>query len=128
MSIKPRTMLALGAIGAFGAVLAGAFGAHGLRARVDTELLAVFLTGAQYQMYHSLALLALAAVQASELKSRWFAHAATCFVAGILLFCGSLYLLALTGVRELGAITPLGGLLFLAGWVLVTVGAWHERH
>ena len=100
------------------AVAAGAFGAHALRARVPVELLAVFETGARYHMYHALALLAVAwASQA------WPGPAVTAagwlFVGGIVLFSGSLYLLALTGVRWLGAITPIGGAAFLAGWALL---------
>ncbi|MBK6287841.1 MAG: DUF423 domain-containing protein [Gammaproteobacteria bacterium] len=122
-----RTIFALGAAGALTAVIAGAFGAHGLRHRLDADLLAVFLTGAQYQMYHSLALLAVGAAQASDLRSRWFGRAALSFVAGMILFSGSLYLLAFTGMRQLGAITPIGGVLFLLGWILLMVGAWRER-
>ena len=122
-----RTIVVLGAAGAFAEVVVGAFGALGLRQRLDPDMLAIYLTGAQYQMYHSLALLALGAVQASELRSRWFRRAAFCFVAGTILFSGSLYFLALSGVRLLGAITPFGGLLFLLGWILVIIGAWRER-
>ena len=115
-----RWFIAVGAIAAGLAVAAGAFGAHGLRGRLDTELLAVFETAARYQMYHALALFAVAwAVR------RWpespAALAGWCFVAGIVVFSGSLYALALTGTRWLGAITPLGGLAFLAGWAIL---AW----
>ena len=113
-----RIFAALGAASGFIAVTAGAFGAHGLRARLTPELLAVFDTGARYQMVHALALLAVAWA-----ISRWPGRAAVasgwCFVAGTLLFSGSLYLLALTGLRSLGAITPAGGVLFLAGWLLL---------
>lgn len=113
-----RLFTALGAASAFVAVGAGAFGAHGLRARLTPELLAVFETGARYQMYHALALIVVAWA-----TSRWPASSAAaagwCFVAGTVLFSGSLYALALTGVRWLGAVTPLGGLAFLAGWLLL---------
>lgn len=122
-----RTIVVLGALGALTAVAAGALGAHGLRQRLDPDMLAIYLTGAQYQMYHSLALLALGAAQASELRSRWFRRAAFSFVVGMILFSGSLYFLAFTGLRLLGAITPFGGVLFLLGWILVIVGAWRER-
>jgi uncharacterized membrane protein YgdD (TMEM256/DUF423 family) len=103
-------------------VALGAFGAHGLRARVSADLLAVFETGVRYQMYHALALLAL-----SLAWSRWSsAHltaAGYLFIAGIVLFSGSLYLLTLTGARWWGAVTPLGGVAFLAGWIALLLAA-----
>jgi uncharacterized membrane protein YgdD (TMEM256/DUF423 family) len=118
-----RIFAALGAASGFVGVAAGAFGAHGLKARLTPELLAVFDTGARYQMIHALALLAVAWA-----ISRWPGRAAVasgwCFVAGTLIFSGSLYLLALTGVRGLGAITPVGGVLFLLGWLLLALAAW----
>lgn len=110
-----RLFAGLGALLAGLAVVAGAFGAHALRARIGPEMLAVFETGARYQMYHALALLALAWA-----TTQWqLPHAAPVgwlFVAGIVLFSGSLYLLALTGARGFGAITPIGGVAFIAGW------------
>ena len=118
-----RVFAALGAASGFIGVAAGAFGAHGLKARLTPELLAVFDTGARYQMVHALALLAVAWA-----ISRWPGRAAVasgwCFVAGTLIFSGSLYLLALTGMRGLGAITPVGGVLFLLGWLLLALAAW----
>lgn len=115
-----RLFWILGCLFALLAVGAGAFGAHALRARLPADLLAVFETGARYQMYHALALLAV-----SWAAARWPGTAVVAagwlFVAGILLFSGSLYLLSLTGVRWLGAITPLGGVAFLGGWLLL---AW----
>lgn len=122
-----RIMLVAAAGGGFCAVATGAFGAHGLRGQLEPELLQVFLTATQYLMFHSLALLGLGVAQAGPLRSRWFARAGWCFVSGMVLFCGSLFALALSGLRPLGAITPVGGLLFLAGWALVAIGAWHER-
>jgi uncharacterized membrane protein YgdD (TMEM256/DUF423 family) len=109
-----RRALTLGALSAGIAVAAGAFGAHALRARLSPELLAVFETGARYQMYHALALVALGLGPIDG--SKWVRYARHAFVAGTFLFSGSLYLLALTGVRWWGAVTPLGGLAFLAGW------------
>jgi uncharacterized membrane protein YgdD (TMEM256/DUF423 family) len=110
-----RTFFALGALLAGLAVAAGAFGAHGLRDRLAPDMLAVFETAARYQMYHALALLAVAWA-----TTRWpggsAALAGWLFVAGIVVFSGSLYALSLSGVRWLGAITPFGGLAFLAGW------------
>lgn len=118
-----RTFWAIGALLAFLAVAAGAFGAHTLRGRLEPDLLAVFETGARYHMYHSLALLlsAWAAARWPGLASR---AAGWLFVAGILVFSGSLYLLALTGTRWLGAVTPLGGLAFLLGWLALGWAGW----
>lgn len=110
-----RTFWYLGCVFGLLAVAAGAFGAHALRARLPADLLAVFETGARYQMYHALALLAVAAA-AARAPSAAANAAGWLFTAGIVLFSGSLYLLALTGTRWLGAITPLGGVCFLAGW------------
>jgi len=116
-----RAFALAGALSAFLAVAAGAFGAHALRARLAPDLLTVFETGARYQMYHALALFAV--VWASN---RWpgipMRAAGWLFIGGTLVFSGSLYLLALTGARWLGAITPLGGLLFLAGWAALAIG------
>jgi uncharacterized membrane protein YgdD (TMEM256/DUF423 family) len=110
-----RLFAALGAISGLISVAAGAFGAHGLRARVSPDLLAVFETGARYQMYHALGLLLVAWA-----ASRWPGAATTAagwlFVVGTVIFSGSLYALTLSGVRALGAITPIGGVAFLAGW------------
>ena len=105
---------AAGAINAFVAVACGAFGAHALKRRLDGERLAVFETGARYHMYHALALVAVSWLA----KARGTAAdtAGALFLAGIVLFSGSLYALTLSGVRKLGAITPLGGLCFLLGW------------
>ena len=111
-----------GALLAFLAVAAGAFGAHALRARLAPDLQAVFETGARYHMYHALALFAVAWAQA-QWASGWSTAAGWLFIAGVVIFSGSLYLLALTGVRWLGAITPIGGVAFLAGWVCLAMAA-----
>jgi len=118
-----RTFAVCGALSAFIAVAAGAFGAHALRARLSAELLAVFETAARYQMYHALALIAVAWT-ITRTDSPQVRAAGWLFVAGTILFSGSLYLLALTGARGLGAVTPLGGLCFLAGWLLLAIGVW----
>jgi len=115
-----RTFWRLGCAFGFLGVAAGAFGAHALRARVPADLLAVFETAARYQMYHALALLAVSVVAARS-PSRAARAAGWLFAAGIVVFSGSLYLLALTGVRVLGAITPLGGLCFLGGWIALAL-------
>lgn len=108
----------IGAGSAGMAVALGAFGAHGLRAMVSPEMLAVFETGVRYQMYHALALLAIG-LGFARLQGRTVAAAAWLFVAGTVLFSGSLYVLTLTGTRWWGAVTPLGGVAFLAGWALL---------
>lgn len=117
-----RVLAALGAASAFVAVAAGAFGAHALRPRLAPELLATFETGVRYQVYHALGLLA-----AAWMADRWGLDlpvwAGGLFVAGSLLFSGSLYALALSGQRWLGAITPFGGVALLAGWLLLTWAA-----
>ena len=115
-----RVFFVLGSVSAGAAVALGAFAAHGLRGRVAQELLTTFETGARYHMYHALALLA-----AAWAAARWSGGAPTLagwlFVAGTFLFSGSLYLLALTGQRWLGAVTPLGGAAYIAGWLAL---AW----
>ena len=115
-----NTFNLLGAVSGFVAVALGAFGAHGLKSTLPEARLAIFETGVRYQMYHALALLAVGLLFGREATSilkasGWF------FVAGTVLFSGSLYALALTGMGKLGAITPLGGLAFLAGWAML---AW----
>ena len=117
-----RLFVVIGAISAFLTVGAGAFGAHGLRTRLVPDLLAVFETAARYQMYHALGLIA-----AAWVASRWpgalAGAAGWLFVAGTVVYSGSVYGLALTGVRWLGAVTPLGGLCFLAGWLCLAAAA-----
>lgn len=116
-----RTFAAAGALSALLAVAAGAFGAHALRSRLTPDLLAVFETAARYQMYHALALFAVAWA-----TTRWpvgsVRAAGWLFIAGTIVFSGSLYVLSLTGQRWLGAVTPLGGVLFLAGWLALAIG------
>jgi uncharacterized membrane protein YgdD (TMEM256/DUF423 family) len=117
-----KTFLLLGAVAAFLAVILGAFGAHALRGRLSPEMLAVFQTGVQYHVYHALALILVSAIMGR--MSGWLIQTAGwCFVAGIVLFSGSLYLLAATGVTVLGAVTPIGGLAFLIGWACLAFAA-----
>lgn len=117
-----RTFLALGALSAGVSVAAGAFGAHALKARLPPDLLAVFETGARYQMYHAVGL-ALAAWAASRQGGAAASWAGWLFLAGTLLFSGSLYALALSGIRVLGAVTPFGGVAFIAGWIALALAA-----
>lgn len=117
-----RRLYLFGAIAGLLGVALGAFAGHGLRARLTPDLLAVFETGVRYQMYHAFALFA-----AGWGFSRWQHHAFAIggwlFVAGIVIFCGSLYALALSGERWLGAVTPAGGLTFLGGWLCLAWGS-----
>jgi uncharacterized membrane protein YgdD (TMEM256/DUF423 family) len=121
-----RVFLVAGAISAGLAVGLGAFAAHGLRGRLTPDLLTTFETGARYHMYHALALLVVAWASA-----RWpggsISAAGWLFLLGTLLFSGSLYLLAVTGHRWLGAVTPFGGAAFIAGWLALAWGAWASR-
>ncbi|PYN04913.1 MAG: DUF423 domain-containing protein [Candidatus Rokuibacteriota bacterium] len=118
-----RIFFGLGCASAFVAVALGAFGAHGLRARLVPDMLMVFEVAVRYQMYHALALLGVGGV-AGRLPGGAVAVAGWLFVAGTILFSGSLYALSLTGHRWLGAITPLGGVAFLAGWAALAWAAW----
>jgi uncharacterized membrane protein YgdD (TMEM256/DUF423 family) len=118
-----RTFMFIGALMGCVGVGLGAFGAHGLKGRLSPEMLAVFETGVRYHMYHALALLATAALMARA-ETRAMVVAGWSFVAGIFIFSGSLYALALTGVTMLGAITPIGGVAFLIGWIALAVAAF----
>lgn len=111
-------LAALGALYGLLGVALGAFGAHALRTRLPADLLAVWKTAVEYQMYHALALL-LVGLLLRPAPSALLQGAGLCFAAGVLLFSGSLYALCLSGVRALGAITPLGGVLFIVGWALL---------
>lgn len=115
-----RLLLATAALSGAVAVAAGAFGAHALKARLPPDLLAVFDTGARYHLSHALAM-AVAAWATARFPGSAATAAGWLFLVGTVLFSGSLYALALTGVRALGAITPLGGVAFIAGWVAL---AW----
>ncbi len=117
-----RVLMAVGAGSAFIAVALGAFAAHGLRGRLGPDSLAVFETAVRYQMYHALAIVAVA-VALERAAGGLLVWAAWAFAVGTVLFSGSLYLLAVTGHRWLGAVTPLGGVSFLLGWALVTWAA-----
>lgn len=117
--------ITLGAVSGFIAVAMGAFGAHALKERLSEQMLAVYETGARYQMFHALALIAVG-LWAREAASTAAQFAGWAFAVGTVLFSGSLYALALSDVRALGAITPLGGLSFLAGWAAFAYGAFQS--
>ena len=117
-----RTFLLIGALAGVVGVALGAFAAHGLRGRLSPEMLAVFETGVRYHMYHALALLLTSALM-GRVAGRLIVAAGWFFTAGIVLFSGSLYLLATTGLTILGAITPIGGVAFLLGWACLAIAS-----
>lgn len=129
-NITVKRFMLLGAANAFIAVALGAFGAHGLKDRVPVERLAVWETGAHYQMYHALALLLVAALyERLPAKAQGLARTAGyLFAAGCVIFAGSLYALTLSGIKILGAITPIGGVCFLSAWVLLGIAAYRIPH
>lgn len=117
-----RIFFTAGAVSAFLGVAAGAFGAHMLKSRVTPDMLAVFEVGVRYQLYHAFALIA-CAWAITRWPGDWMTAAGWLFLAGTIVFSGSLYALSLSEVRWWGAITPLGGLAFLAGWACLAVAA-----
>jgi uncharacterized membrane protein YgdD (TMEM256/DUF423 family) len=121
--MKKKTFFVLGSLGAFLGVGFGAFGAHALKSSLSPEMLAVFETAVRYQMYHSFALLVTGWAYEKN-QTTLFLRAGWLFASGILLFCGSLYLLALSGISSFGIVTPFGGLAFLAGWFFLAAGFW----
>jgi uncharacterized membrane protein YgdD (TMEM256/DUF423 family) len=115
-----RSLLITGAFSGFLSVALGAFGAHALREVLPADLLTIFDTGVRYHMLHAVAIVVCAMLAPSLRRA---ALAGWCFAGGTVIFSGSLYVLAVTGVRALGAITPIGGVLFLAGWTLLAFAA-----
>ena len=121
-----KTFVIIGSLSAFAGVALGAFGAHGLKARVSPEMLTVWQTGVQYHLVHALALV-LTGILCQLLPEASLArNAGWMMLIGTLLFCGSLYVMVLSGVRALGMITPLGGVAFLIGWLLLALAAWRQ--
>ncbi|URJ45571.1 DUF423 domain-containing protein [Paenibacillus polymyxa] len=116
-----KILLLLGCIVMFLAVALGAFGAHALKKRLSVDMMSIFQTGIQYQIAHGLGLLLLGVLANSLVHSSLIVTAGWVMLVGILLFSGSLYALSISGVKKLGAITPIGGLAFLASWVIVIV-------
>jgi len=118
-----KTFIVVGALAGLLAVVLGAFGAHALRGQVDASMLAVFNTGAQYQMYHALALLMVGVLAHLFPAQKLLCWSGSFFIAGILLFSGSLYALALTHIKWFGPVTPIGGTAFMIGWLLLAFAA-----
>jgi uncharacterized membrane protein YgdD (TMEM256/DUF423 family) len=123
--VMDRTWFVLGAVLAATAVAAGAFGAHGLKDRLSADDLDTFQTAARYHMYHALALLAVG-YAAQRFGGGLVTASGWLFLAGVVLFSGSLYILALSGVRALGAVAPIGGVCLLAGWGCLALAAWRS--
>ncbi len=119
-----RLFLIVAALNGFLSVALGAFGAHGLKKLISPSLLQTFQTGVDYQLLHTLALLAIALLPQ---QNRWSSLAGWGFISGIILFSGSLYLLALLQTRALGLITPIGGMCFLIGWACLFIYAWKHK-
>jgi len=119
-----KIILTLAGLSGMLAVGFGAFGAHALRGRLDTSALDIYQTAVHYHFYHTLALLAVGLLAALQPQTLLLRSSAWLFFLGLLIFCGSLYLLSLTGLRWLGAITPLGGLAFIAGWACLAAHSW----
>lgn len=120
-AMPAKLFLAIGAVAMLAAVGLGAFGAHALKAQLAPELLAAYRTGVEYQFYHALGLLAVGLAAQRLPESKWLRASGWLMLAGIVIFSGSLYLLALTGVRAFGAVTPVGGIAFMLAWALFAV-------
>jgi uncharacterized membrane protein YgdD (TMEM256/DUF423 family) len=119
-----KLFLSLGALAGLLAVALGAFGAHALRGRLDEYARGVFETAVQYHFYHALALALVGVLLLSQPATALLKSSGWLFLIGIAVFSGSLYLLAITGIKWLGAVTPLGGLAFIAGWGCLAAAAW----
>lgn len=125
--MKNRNILLAGAVFMALAVLLGAFGAHALKKILSPEMLTIYHTGVEYQFYHALGLLIIGVI-GFQIKSKLIGWAGILLTAGIILFSGSLYLLAFSGIKGLGAITPIGGISFVAGWIILAIGiVKHKR-
>lgn len=123
-----QLFLVIGAIFGGLSVAAGAFGAHALRERLTERSLEIFQTGVQYQMYHALALFAVGILLSrTEVAPLTLTISGVAFIAGTVVFSGSLYALSLSGIKWLGAITPLGGLLFIIGWICLAIAAFSYK-
>jgi uncharacterized membrane protein YgdD (TMEM256/DUF423 family) len=119
-----KLFITLASLSGMLAVMLGAFGAHGLRGKLDDHATGIFETAVQYHFYHSLALLAVGIIALTQPQTALLKSSGWLFLVGILVFSGSLYLLAVSGVKWLGAITPLGGLAFIAGWACLAATGW----
>jgi len=129
MNLLPtsRTFITAGAIGGFLSVGFGAFGAHAIKAAISPELMAVYQTAVDYQFFHSLGLILIGLIFQQQ-QNKLIIISGWLMIAGILIFSGSLYILSLSGIRWLGAITPVGGTAFIAAWLLLAIGSLKKTH
>ncbi|PHS25750.1 MAG: hypothetical protein COA83_04880 [Methylophaga sp.] len=116
----------LGSLNALFAVALGAFGAHTLKAKLTTDMLVVYQTAVQYHFYHALGLLIIGLVAFHLPNNLWLKPSAILMFLGILLFCGSLYAMSVFNVRGIGMITPIGGLLFILAWLVLSISVWRS--
>lgn len=121
--MKNQTNLIAGAIFMTLAVLLGAFGAHALKKTLSADMLAIYQTAVQYQFYHALGLLAVGII-GLHYPSKWVRLSGIFLTAGIIIFSGSLYILSLSGIKAIGAITPIGGTAFIIGWICLSIAIW----
>ena len=121
--MKNQNIILAGAIFMALAVSLGAFGAHALKKVLSSEMLTIYHTGVEYQFYHALGLLLIGLI-GFHIKSKYLSWAGLFITIGIILFSGSLYVLTLSGIKAIGAITPVGGLSFVAGWIFLTIAIW----
>lgn len=121
--MRNQTILISGAVFMALAVLLGAFGAHKLKEVLSPEMMQIYQIGVEYQFYHALGLL-FTGVIGFQFESKWIKRSALFFGIGIVLFSGSLYAISFTGIKAIGAITPLGGLSFVAGWISLAIAVW----
>ena len=123
-----RVFLTIAALLGGSAVGFGAFGAHALKERLSERSLEIFETAARYQMYHALALLLVGVLMSrSQVEETFLTASGWAFIVGVVLFCGSLYMLSFSGIKWLGAVAPLGGLALMVGWAAIAVAAWSYK-
>ena len=122
--MQTKTILLISAISGMMAVMIGAFGAHGLEKILSPDMLQRYHTGVEYHFYHSLALFCTGLAASQYSTEKFWRHAAIAFTCGIILFSGSLYLYAISGIKTFGMITPLGGTAFIIGWIMMAYAAW----
>ena len=118
-----KNILITGALLMAMSVLLGAFGAHALKSILTPQMLATYHTGVDYQFYHAIGLLIIG-LTGFHVQSKWLNRAGALLIAGIVLFSGSLYILSLTGIKQIGMITPIGGIAFVAGWICLAIALW----
>jgi uncharacterized membrane protein YgdD (TMEM256/DUF423 family) len=122
----PRVFIVAGSLLAALGVILGAFGAHSLKNHLSADLLVIYHTAVNYQIYHALGLILIGILSSQSQMESLIAWSGYCLLVGILLFCGSLYLLSVTGQRWLGTVTPFGGTAFILGWVLLALCVWRR--